>query len=75
MSIIVTVKTHPGAHKEKITVHGPQVLEIWVRQKPEQGAANEMVCALVAQHFNMPRKNVLLIRGGKTHHKVLKVIT
>lgn len=40
---------------------------------PEDGKANEAVCALVARAAGVPRSAVTLVRGGKARDKQVRV--
>lgn len=70
----VTVAVKPGSKK------GPLIetdenggLVIYVRERAIDGAANEAVIKLLAEHFGIAKSNVTLISGGKSKAKLFHV--
>ncbi len=49
------------------------MLELWVRQPPVEGQANQAVVALLAEWLGVPRSSVRLVRGARARLKVVEV--
>lgn len=61
MDIRVRVKT--GARKESVIELDTKSLQIAVKEKPIDNAANRRVLELVAEHYRCPLKSVSITRG------------
>ncbi len=72
-SVHVSVKAKPGARQERVEAHPDGSLEIWVREPPEEGRANEAIRAKVAEHFSVPKRDVELVRGATSRVKLFRV--
>ncbi|OHB19611.1 MAG: hypothetical protein A2854_02760 [Parcubacteria group bacterium RIFCSPHIGHO2_01_FULL_56_18] len=70
---LVRVKVWPDAGEEYLEESKKGGLEIFVREPPVDNRANKRVCALVAQHYKVPVKNVRIISGHRTRGKILSV--
>lgn len=70
--VIVQVKVIAGASRDNVKVIKEGKLEISVREKPKENAANSRVLELVAEHFKVPVKAVRLISG---HHRPSKKVS
>ncbi len=69
----ISVRVTAGAKKEKVEELANGRLAIAVKEKPEQGKANERVLELVAAHLKVPRKKVSITRGSKSPSKIITV--
>jgi uncharacterized protein (TIGR00251 family) len=69
----VRVRVRTGAKKEGTTALPDGRFDIAVREKPEEGKANERVVELVARHFGVAQKFVRIIRGRTSPSKTLAV--
>lgn len=68
----LAVRVTPGARSEGIAVEENRVL-VKVRAKPQDGAANEAVCRLVAQALGLTTSSVRVSRGATSREKVLEL--
>lgn len=66
------VRVTPGARTESITIVDGGV-QVKVRAKPQDGAANTAVEALVAKALGIPKSRCTLLRGATSREKVLAV--
>ena len=70
MKYSVIVK--PGSSQEKIVETAPDELIIYLRAKPHDGEANTALIKLLAKHFHVPKTSITIIRGTKSHHKLIE---
>lgn len=49
------------------------ILGIKVNARPEKDEANKQVINLIAQHFNIPKNSVFIIKGLKSRHKIVQL--
>ncbi len=71
--MLIKVKVFPGEKKEKIEKTKENSFSVWVKEKPEQGRANQKVTELLAKFFSTNRSKVRLIRGSKTRNKIFTI--
>ncbi len=62
----------PGARSEGVTIREGQVL-VKVRARPQDGAANAAVIALVARALGCAPSRVELLRGATLREKLLQI--
>jgi uncharacterized protein YggU (UPF0235/DUF167 family) len=69
----VTVFAIPNAGANRVLPQEDGSLRVLTKAKPEGGKANDAVCALVAQHFKVPRSAVSIRLGKTSREKLLSV--
>lgn len=69
---VIQVKVITNASSEFVKVSKEGKLEISVREKPKENAANRRVLDLIAQKFKVPVRAVRLISG---HHRPSKKVS
>ena len=62
----------PGARTESIAIVDGGV-QVKVRAKPQDGAANTAVAELVAKALGIPKSRCTLLRGATSREKVLAI--
>lgn len=72
---LIGVRVKPGSKK------GPLVqpaldgsLLVYVKEPAQEGRANQAVIDLLADYFDVPRRNVQMISGHTSRHKRFKII-
>jgi hypothetical protein len=66
---VLTIHVQPKASKtEYVGLHGG-ALKFRVAAPPVEGAANEALCAYLAERFSLPTKAVMLQSGRGSRHK------
>ncbi len=68
----LAVRVTPGARSEGLEIVDGRLLAK-VRAKPEAGAANAAVAALVAAALGLARSEVTLLRGATSREKLLGI--
>tara|TARA_R110000868_G_scaffold395949_1_gene667968 strand:- start:1533 stop:1817 length:285 start_codon:yes stop_codon:yes gene_type:complete len=72
-TVIVNLYVQPGAKRtEVVGLHGDE-LKIRLTSQPIDGRANDALLNFVAKTFDVPRRKVALIRGGKSRHKKIVI--
>ena len=69
----VHVKVHPHASRDAVVRHTSARFEVWVRAKPQNGAATRAVARLLADTLGVPPTRVQLVRGAAARDKVFRV--
>ncbi len=70
---LLAVKVVPGSSRDRIVGPLGDRLKVAVRKPPEKGAANEAVCALVAEALGLRAREVVILKGETRPEKNLFV--
>lgn len=73
-SITLTLKVIPKSSKNEIVgVLDDGSLRVKITAAPEKGKANAAVCAFLAEVFDVPKRNVEILRGETAPNKQVVV--
>ena len=70
--MLIRVKVFPNSKEQLIEKKGDG-FEIWVKEKPIQGQANQAVIDALADYFKCPRRNIKLIKGFRQRNKLFEI--
>jgi len=48
-------------------------LRVYTTATPEKGKANKKVIELIAEHLNVPKSSIVIVRGYTTNTKLIRV--
>ncbi len=72
-AIILTIHAQPGARRSEVAgLHG-DALKIRLAAPPVEGKANEALRRFIAERFEVPLRNVELLRGAQSRHKMVRI--
>ena len=71
MRVVVRVK--PGSSKGPLVESDEEGLVVFVREKAIDGAANEGVIKLLADHFDVSKSRVRVVRGHTARIKQVEI--
>ena len=72
-SITLTLHIQPGAKRSEVAgLHG-DALKIRLAAPPIEGRANEALLKFIAELFEVPQRQVELLRGAQSRHKTVRV--
>ena len=72
-ALILTLHLQPGAKRTQIAgIHG-DALRIRIQAPPVEGKANAELVRYLAGAFGVPVRQVTLVRGVSSRHKVLRI--
>jgi uncharacterized protein YggU (UPF0235/DUF167 family) len=69
----IKVHVFPGVKDEGVVKVGEDKLNIKVREKPENGLANNRAKELLAIYMGVIESNVRLIKGAHEPHKIFEI--
>ncbi|MFA6272942.1 MAG: DUF167 domain-containing protein [Candidatus Paceibacterota bacterium] len=72
MKILVKVK--PKTRIGKVAKKADGSFEVWVKEPPVEGRANEAVVKALAEFFGVSKSAVRIIKGGKSKQKIVEVL-
>jgi uncharacterized protein YggU (UPF0235/DUF167 family) len=68
----LAVRVHPRARTERLEWDG-STLELWVREPPADGRANEAVLRAVARWAGVAPSRVAIVSGAAARHKLVEI--
>ena len=71
--MLIKVKVFPQSKKERILQKKINEFEVRVREKPKNGMANKAVARVLSSYFNIPIKNIWLIKGRQQRNKIFEI--
>ncbi len=69
MSGKLKIKTHPNSSQEKVK-ETQEGLEVWLKEKPIDGKANESLVKILKKHL---KKEVKIVSGLSSRNKIIEV--
>ena len=73
--MLVHVHVTPNAKEPGVTRVGEASFDVRVDEKALGGRANKRLLEILAEHFDVPRSQVSIVRGEKSRDKVVKVVS
>jgi uncharacterized protein (TIGR00251 family) len=67
------LKTIPNAPRDEIVGWLGDALKVKVHAPALDGRANEALLEFLAESLGVPRRDVTLVRGDKSRHKVIRI--
>ncbi len=71
--VTFAIRVTPRAKQNKVQPQADGSLKVYVTAPPEDGRANEAVVETIAQWLGVKRRDVEIIRGATSRHKVVRV--
>ena len=71
--MLVVVRVKPGSSKGPLVESDEEGLVVFVREKAIDGAANDGVIKLLADHFGVPKSRVRVVRGHTARIKQIEI--
>ena len=71
--MLIKVKTHPQAKKEKIVQKSKDSLEVWLKEKPIMNQANQALIYLLSDFFKIKESDIKIVRGFKRRNKIFEI--
>lgn len=66
------IRVIPRARKNEISLDENGVLRVHTTAAPSDGDANVAVVKMLAEHFNVPKSSIKIIRGITSRNKVIQ---
>lgn len=68
------VKAHPKSGRVKVLRADENHFEVWVRELPDKGQANEAVREALAGYLSVPKSRVEVVSGFASRNKLVEVL-
>jgi hypothetical protein len=74
-SLVLDLKVIPRSQNREISDVMPSgAIKVKVTAAPEKGKANDEVCAVLADYFKVPKRNVEVILGQTSRNKRVRIV-
>ena len=70
----INVKVHARSKRESVTQLPDGSYKVEVKAPPVDGAANEAICELIAEHFHVQKRDVSVVMGSTNNKKVIEIL-
>jgi uncharacterized protein (TIGR00251 family) len=67
--MIIKVKVTPNAREDKVLEEVDGILKVKLRAPPEDGKANLALIDLLAKHFKLPKRSIIIQSGHTSRLK------
>jgi len=71
--VTFAIRVTPRAKQNKVQPQADGSLKVYVTAPPEDGRANEAVVETIAQWLGVKRRDVEIVRGATSRHKIVRV--
>ncbi len=69
----VSVTVRAGARVREVTISTGGTITVKTTAAPEKGKANKDVVDMLAEHFKVPKSQVILLKGAASKQKIFKI--
>ena len=67
------IRVKPGSKSGDRVVEGADYLDVFLREQPVDGKANEALVRVLAGHFDVPRESVRIVTGANARIKTVEI--
>jgi len=71
--MFLKVKAITECKKEEVKEGKENCFSVFVKEKAEQGKANERIIELLSLHLKIPKEKLVIVKGRKGRSKIIKV--
>ena len=72
-SLKIFVKAHPKSSKIQVLEKSEGHYEVWVREAPDKGKANQAVIEALSDHLGVARSKLRVSSGLASRNKVIEI--
>lgn len=69
----IIVHAAPNSRKSQLIEVSPQVFKIKLVSPPIDGQANRELIKLLAKHFKVHRRNIIILKGIASREKIIQI--
>ena len=73
MLLKIFVKAHPKSKQIKVIEKDPSHYEVWVREAPDKGKANQAVIKALSDHLGVAPSRLSIISGHASRNKIIEI--
>ena len=69
----IFVKAHPKSKKIEVVEKDASHYEVWVREAPDRGKANQAVIEALSEHLGVARSKLNIVSGHTSRNKIIEI--
>ncbi len=69
----MSVKTHPKSKKIEVLEKDVAHYEVWVREAPDKGKANQALIKALSEHLGVPPSRLTISSGHTSRNKIIEI--
>ncbi len=69
----LNIKVTPKAKLNKIIKINDNSYQVYTTAPPDKGKANQAIIKLLAKELNLSKSKIIIIKGEKNRHKIIKI--
>lgn len=69
----IQVKAHPKSSKIEVIARDPEHYDVWVREAPDKGKANQAVVEALSEYLDVPRSKITVVTGLASRNKIVEI--
>jgi len=70
---LIKVKVTPDSRKDEVRLRKEGSFEVTTRASAERGEANDAVIALLGKELGIPSEKFRIIKGHRSHSKIIEI--
>jgi uncharacterized protein (TIGR00251 family) len=71
--MFLKVKVFPESKKEEVIESKNDSYLVYIKEKPEQGKANERVLEILSKHLKIEKEKLRIVKGSKGRSKIILI--
>lgn len=68
----INIRVIPRAKKNLVKIE-PDRLKVYLTAPPQDGKANKLLIEVLAEYYQVKKKQILILRGEKSQDKVVEI--
>ena len=72
--MLIRVYVTPNAREASVVRVSEDSFEVRVDERAMSGRANKRLLEILAEHFNIPKSRIMILKGTKTRNKTIQII-
>jgi uncharacterized protein len=72
--MLIKVYVTPNAKQSRVVKVSDDYFEVWVDERTVAGRANRRLLEILAEHFNIPKSKISILRGTRSRDKTVQLI-
>lgn len=69
----ISVKTHPKSKKIEVLQKDADHYEVWVREAPDKGSANQAVIKALSEYLGQAPSRISISSGHASRNKIIEI--
>ena len=70
----IHVKAHPKSKKVQVLQKDADHYEVWVREAPDKGKANQAIIDAMSEYFAISKSKITIRAGLASRNKIIEII-